>query len=43
MKNSEFKNKVDNIIKKEENIKVRDLKIALETLKLMSKCKHIAS
>ena len=43
MKNNEFKNKVNNIIKKEENIKVRDLKIALETLKLMSKCKHIAS
>ena len=43
MKNNEFKNRVDTIIKKEENIKVRDLKIALETLKLMSKCKHIAS
>ena len=43
MKNNEFKNRVDNIVKKEENIKVRDLKIVLETLKLMSKCKHIAS
>lgn len=43
MKSNEFKSRVDNIIKKEENIKVRDLKIALETLKLMSKCKHIAS
>lgn len=37
MKNNEFKNKVDTIIKKEENIKVRTLKIALEALKLMEK------
>lgn len=37
MKNNKFKNKVDTIIKKEENIKVRTLKIALETLKLMEK------
>lgn len=37
MKSNKFKNKVDTIIKKEENIKVRTLKIALETLKLMEK------
>lgn len=37
MKNNKFKNKVDTIIKKEENIKVRTLKIALEALKLMEK------
>ena len=46
MKNKDktnFKNKVEKIMEKEENNKVQTLKIALETLKLMNKCKHIAS
>ena len=34
---------VPDIQLKEENNKVQTLKIALETLKLMNKCKHLAS